>query len=298
MQGLEKFIHRSDLWRLIGQWKTIADSISSGSSKKRIFVVSSSFLQMYSNHHPKHSLIVHNQFDLVDHFLHVDHPDDIADQIKQGLRWDNDIGKPWILWNLGSHGKPRLANLLPGRSDCTPTMGILMLAMSLPGSVSVLYGDEIGLHNTTFAGDETDSSALMRWTEDSGPANSLSAPAGRCFIASVRTFGRLSAIRKDAVPLHTNAVLKFDKQVLESRTFNYLCQVHSNSTVVIERYYPRRHRYLLITNLSSRNVTHNLSNIYFGGLTLVSSTGNKEGYIKLNALHLQPAEGLLLLLDR
>ena len=72
----------------------------------------------------------------------------------------------------------------------------------------------------------------------------------------------------------------------------------SNSTAVIERSYPRRHRYLLITNLSGHNVTHDLSKVYFGGQTLFSSTGDKYGYVQLKNFNMMPAEGLLLLLDR
>ena len=72
----------------------------------------------------------------------------------------------------------------------------------------------------------------------------------------------------------------------------------SNRTVVIERSYPRRHRYLLLVNLSGHSVTNDLSSVYFGGLTLVSSTGDKRDYIQLKDVNMAPGEGLLLLLDR
>ena len=115
---------------------------------------------------------------------------------------------------------------------------------------------------------------------------------------SVESFVKLMEIRRDALPLHINAVLKYDQDVVETRAHNYVFKMLPNNTVIIERFYPRRHRYLLILNLGIKNVTHDLSNTYFGGQTLVSSTGRKQGYVKLNQLILSPGEGLLLLLDK
>ena len=272
-------------------------------------ITSSDALLQYSHLHP---LVVSNlvrQFDLVDYFLNIESAQRLEQQIQDGLRWNDGVDKPWIMWNVGTLGKPRLAEALKGNSEseCTLTVGILMLGLSLPGSCSILFGDEIGLENTN-------NSALMPWREI-GYSNFLLTNSSNsspwlhskettaqmdCLQNSIDLFGQLSDIRKDALPMHTNAILKYDvHDVLESRTLNYVLKMLPNSkTVLIERFYPRRHRYLLILNLAKENVTHDLSGTYFGGQTLLSSSGKKNGYVKLNQLILDSGEGLLLLLDK
>ena len=260
------------------------DSFSSGFIKKRIFIVSSDFVRDYAQHHPLVIDHVLKQFDLVEQYLDVSRPNEMGEQIRQGLIWDSSIDKPWIMWTVGGFDKPRLANVL----ECLPPIGALMLSMGLPGSSSIYYGDEISLDEAPFNNGPNFPFHNSSMNEDVECKN----------INWVQTLVMFGDIRQDAVPLHVNVVLKFEHDILKSRTFNYLCKVLDNDTVVVERFYPRRHRYLLIANLGSKNVSHDLSNTWYGGKTLVSSTGNKMGYVELNQLHLLPGEGLLLLLDK
>lgn len=286
LKGLDTFVHQPDLWKSVAQWKTLVDSFSSKFSKRRVLVVSSDFIHQYSLQHPMLVRNVLNQVDLLDHNLNLERPARLEEQIRDGLIWDSDVDKPWIMWNVGTVGKSRLANSLEESNGCVFPLGVLMLALCLPGSASVLYGDELGLQSTTNSSiSELESTSVMQWDS-------------HCVDSSLESFGKLSEIRKDALPLHINAILKYDNDVVESRSHNYAFKMLPNNTVVIERFYPRRHRYLLILNLGIRNVTHDLSKTYFGGFTLVSSTGRKHGYVKLHELNLSPGEGLLLLLDK
>ena len=250
-------------------------------SKRKILITSSDFILQYSLQHP---LLVSNalkQFDLLDHNLNLERPSRLEEQIREGLRWDSSVHMPQIMWNVGTIGKGRLADFhIEDTNGCLLTIGVLMLALGLPGSASVLYGDEIGLPSITNSSlGVLESTSVMKWSEDLNIDPTISF----CINKSVETFGKLSAIRKD---------------VVESRTHNYVFKMLPNNTVIVERFYPRRHRYLLILNLGIKNVTHDLSNTYFGGQTLISSTGRKQGYVKLNQLILSPGEGLLLLLDK
>lgn len=306
-QGLEKLAHQSDLWKNIARWKTSLDTFSSRFSKKRILIASSDFIFQYLLQHPLQESHVLKQLDLIDHNLNLENPSQLEDKIREVLKWDNDVDKPWIMWNVGTLEKNRLVDFFRDTNECVVTSGVLMLALGLPGSASVLYGDEIGLQsgiNATVSRLET--TGVMQWNEELKFDPTLPTPLpwytseekNDCLRNSVETFGKISAVRKDALPLHTNAILKYDQDVLTSRTHNFVYKVLLSKTVVIERFYPRRHRYLLILNLDIKNVTHDLSNTYFGGQTLVSSSGRKQGYVKLNQLTLLPGEGLLLLLDK
>jgi len=279
LKGLDRFKHEADIWKAVAQWKKLAGK----HKKERILIVSSDFLSEYSKIHPAHSTSqLRDQFNLVEHYLRIDQINDIAHQIAEGLRWDDDLMSPWILWSLGNVEKTRLINLVninaAGKSHCDSNLGALMLAMNLPGSVSLYQGDEMS----------ASSSSMMEFNEK----------MIICSNSSIAAFGNLSTIRKDAVPLYLNVLTKFDaKGIVESRNFNYKLS-RMDSTIIVERFYPRRHRYLLILNLSASNVTHDFSSVYFGGRTLISSSGEKNGYIELRILNLQPAEGLLLQLDR
>ena len=221
-------------------------------SKRKILITSSDFILQYSLQHP---LLVSNalkQFDLLDHNLNLERPSRLEEQIREGLRWDSSVHMPQIMWNVGTIGKGRLADFhIEDTNGCLLTIGVLMLALGLPGSASVLYGDEIGLPSITNSSlGVLESTSVMKWSED----------------------------------LNIDPTISF--------------KMLPNNTVIVERFYPRRHRYLLILNLGIKNVTHDLSNTYFGGQTLISSTGRKQGYVKLNQLILSPGEGLLLLLDK
>lgn len=315
VQDLEKYAHQ-ELWKNIVQWKNVLDSFSSDLSKRRIFICSSDFLQHYYQLHPlsvDHAL---RQFDLVDNYLDVSNLSELGENIREGIQWDNGINNPWILWNVGTLGKPRIGSVLQRKGEgCISSVGAHMLAMALPGSTSIYFGEESDLRISMDDGASDDSEDLSykhlttkNIEKPNFPNLNLEVQPGEretdvrsdCQLntSSVEILGLFSSIRADAVPLYVNAVLKFDNLVLESRSSNYLLRILGDSSVVIERYYPRRHRYLFIANLGPNNVTHDLSNTYFGGQTLVSSSGTKHDYVKLDRLSLVPGEGLLLLLDK
>ena len=74
---------------------------------------------------------------------------------------------------------------------------------------------------------------------------------------------------------------------------------HLDSAVlVLDRFYPRQARWCVIFNTSPEPVTRDLSHIFFRGLVVASSTGDKEGFIRFKQLQLQAGEGLLVKLDR
>lgn len=245
---------------------------------------------MFAETFPHNTDNILAQFDLIDHYLDVSipiMPISLEEQIRQGLHWDGE-NKPSTLWNVGSVETKRLADSFSNGSDCDIRMGPLFLAMSLPGSASIFYGDEVGLRSISDSG-RLSNVPNMKWGNGS---------ENNCSMDPVDIFRHFAIVRKESVPLYINAVLKFDKDVLESRKLNYnLNQI--NSTIVVERFYPRRNRYLLVCNVGLENsTTRDVSNTYYGGLSLVSSTGKVNGYVKLDQLKVVQGEGLLLLLDK
>ena len=275
--------NHTDLWQYVAQWKAIVDGSSSVSKQQRILVVSSQFLTNYRNVNSlDNTRKLIEQFDMVDHYLDLrsDPFEDLKEQLEDGLRWDNGSGSPWILWNAGDlNASSRQMDLLEAvlGSHCSPTaVGPLMLLMSLPGSASVAYRRDI--------------STVGDWSVwDSHSAT--------CLSESVKTLGRMNQIRQQSVPLYTNKPPGCRKEPSTAKVNNYIYRSIGNTTL-LERFYPRRHRYLTVVNLQASNVTVDLSTSYYGGQVLLSSSGAKQGYMQLNALQLEPNEGLLLLLDK
>jgi hypothetical protein len=68
--------------------------------------------------------------------------------------------------------------------------------------------------------------------------------------------------------------------------------------VIVERRYPRRNSYVLVTNLSDQIVSQDLSVYYFGGLVMVDMQGRKGKYITFHTLTLYPGETIIVKLDK
>ena len=261
----------------------------SGASRK-ILIAGSNVLQMYlESQGSERSGTLQDQLDLVDAYVSVERVSGLQEQILRALRWDDQVGKPWIMWSAGGELRSRMQNLAHA-THCQWNAGALMFLLSLPGSASVFYGDEIGLRNNVNNATTLQPMSPMQWSDPAPDHCPDSATV-------LHQLGQATAVRRDAVPLHTNAIIRQLRDT-QSRTHNYQYFVLANKTVVVERYYPRRHRYLTISNLGTESVVHDLSRSYYGGQTLVSSTATKSGYIQLDRLHLEAGEGLLLLLDK
>lgn len=93
---------------------------------------------------------VYSYFDLVDTFLdlRLNGSEQIRDQINEvylanGLDDDSVHSSSIVLWSIGDHQRQRLANRLHLNSVLIAQFVLTML----PGSISIFYGDEIGLRN-------------------------------------------------------------------------------------------------------------------------------------------------------
>jgi len=115
LKGLDKFNHQKDLGEKISHWKKMITRFSSGFTKARILITSSDFLVGYTHNHPE-AADLHNKFDLVQHHLNREQISTVADQIKQGLHWNDGMEAPWVLWSLASIDTPQPAHsVLPGK---------------------------------------------------------------------------------------------------------------------------------------------------------------------------------------
>lgn len=106
-----------------------------------------------------HFLDVFRYFDLIDTFLEINmsSTESLRDQVNSVYL--NEPGShPWTLWNIGSATSSRLATRIGPEFTAAATFLLIML----PGSVSIFYGDELGLKDS-IDGNSNKVSTLRTW---------------------------------------------------------------------------------------------------------------------------------------
>lgn len=153
MKHLDKIhvIDARDIPKIIHQWRKVLDSppflwINTERQPKRVLIVSSKFAQDMSEKLGEHEARrMLKKVDLLDYPILIGSSREMADQIT-ALKQMSDIRghSPIPMWHLGSSDTFRLAS----RIDSKYHMAAFYLLMSLTGSASVFYGDEIGLKDS------------------------------------------------------------------------------------------------------------------------------------------------------
>lgn len=153
MKHLDK-IHIQDVHdipKIIHQWRKVLDSppfiwINPKRLPKRVLIVSSQFAQEISKKLGDSDIRkTLKKVDLIDYPILIGSANEMADQISKLKEMsDNHRNYPVSMWHLGSSDTFRLAS----RIDSKYHMAAFYLLMSLTGSASVFYGDEIGIKDS------------------------------------------------------------------------------------------------------------------------------------------------------
>ncbi|XP_054722436.1 alpha-glucosidase-like [Uloborus diversus] len=152
MKHLEK-IHVVDfhhIANIMHQWRTVLDSPPSiwnigRSAARRILIVSSKFAETIITELGQPAKDILKYVDMLDYPILVGSGKEMAQQVsalKEVSGWPKDHPTP--MWHLGSSDTFRLASRIEYRYN----MAAFYLLMTLTGSRSVFYGDEIGLRDS------------------------------------------------------------------------------------------------------------------------------------------------------
>ena len=68
--------------------------------------------------------------------------------------------------------------------------------------------------------------------------------------------------------------------------------------MIVERYYPRRHSYVIVCNFGNQTQTKDLSFAYYGGEVIADLRGRVGSYLTFHALTLFAGEFILIKLDK
>ncbi|XP_022246544.1 neutral and basic amino acid transport protein rBAT-like isoform X1 [Limulus polyphemus] len=167
IKGLEhlQFVLEIDLYIVMKQWRHLLDKYSTP-NKKNILLVSSQFIQAVKEKKFRYMVSLLKLCDILDFRLHFNGTNikDFKEQLTVADEWSSYSPSSWVNWHLGSCETTRLAT----RIDTTYTLTTMILLLTLPGSVSLFYGDEINLQDSkdalTGKGFREGQLCPMQWT--------------------------------------------------------------------------------------------------------------------------------------
>lgn len=271
IKGLEHFYDDPLLLENIKEWKYTLGG-------DRVLMVSENFI-----HKVPEAIVrdVLNQVDLVDVMLEVSNGTEaIATTVRDAIdgKLLKGVEHPWVHWSIGGVGERRLASEM----NSNVTLAAALMQLMLPGTSSIFYGDEIALeeaHDPTGEHEETQhlhNLPAMSW---SGSQNQFTGRGTLPWLpkSGATSFHHLDIVidmiglRKRSPSIYLKAVVKED-QVLP----NAEVKSSKNDILVIQRWYPRRNSFASITNFSSKNVTLDLTAMFYSGDVVAGSSSLKN----------------------
>lgn len=273
LKDLENFVNDDSFGSTMRYWKQ-----KLGSNK--IFIASEKAYEK-----AKGSVTALNVFlariDLVD--IHLDLNGGITglkdriDGIIKGTLWDKPH-YPWVHWNIGSVHSERIST-----KHVNNTLVLTALELALPGTVSIFYGDEIGLGglgdvegdfhehkdvgnivSMSFSNDK-DSAIILPWISKSERQPSYH------FLDVIKLFTK---VRLDTPTIYLRSIYKEGNNLK-----NMEIRKTEENLIVIERWYPRRNTCVFVGNLGNKSITTDLSTMFYGGTVLAGTNTSLVGQV-------------------
>ncbi|CAH1646550.1 unnamed protein product [Spodoptera littoralis] len=222
-----------------------------------------------------------SRVDLID--VHLDLHEGITglknriDNVIKGSLWAKPH-YPWVHWNIGSIHNERIAT-----KHVNNTLVLTALELVLPGTVSIFYGDEIGLAGLgDIEGDfhehkdvnnvvsmsfsnEKNTAVILPWN-----SNSEREPSYH-FLEVIKMFTK---VRLETPTIYLRSIYKEGNNLK-----NMEIRKTEENLFVIERWYPRRNTCVFVGNLGSKSITTDLSTMFYGGTVLAGTNSSLVGQV-------------------
>lgn len=295
LKDLEYYVNDTNFVSSLRRWKQLL-------GQDGVLIVSNAAFKAIPN---KIINIFLNNVDLIDIQLSmeggVDYVSKEIDNVLNSTLFSK-AGMPWVHWSLGDVNSVRLANRLHFGNA---TLGATMLQLMLPGTPSIFYGDEIGLHQISDEHNEKEDVkhlhqlGAMIWKD---PQKQFSHKAtipwmhGQPQPANfdqLELISKLIAFRAESPSIYINVVNK------EGETkANAEVKYSKRDMLVIQRWYPRRKAYVVVCNLGDKFISEDLSNLLYSGQIVVGPRGNSRSeMVSFKDVSLWPGESVVILLD-
>lgn len=296
LKGIEKFIHDPYLPQSIREWKLLLGGHKILMVSYEVFKLAPSYMME----------ILLNRIDLVDIRLNIENGahgiKEQIEQVQQGILWSKP-GAPWVQWSAGSIDSHRLSRRL---ASPNATLGLTLMQMLLPGTPNIFYGDEIALGEVIDPnGDRADLKHLhqlttMIWEKNENEIlhkSHLPWLPGKPEYYNFdfkEIIGAMSRLRNSNPSIYVNGLFK-DSVV----TCNAAVRYSDNNILVIERWFPRRNTFVIVSNLANKSQSVDLSSLYYSGTVMVASNPEIENdRINFNFIRLKSGDAIVLKLDK
>lgn len=203
-------------------------------------------------------------------------------------------GMPWIHWSLGNVNSRRLANILPYGNA---TLGATLLQLMLPGTPSIFYGDEIGLHEILDPDHEKQDIkhlhqlSMMPWQGQTlHMLNWIHSELVTPHYEQVKAVSKMVEIRETSPSIYMNSVYKEGVNKANAEV-KYVDQ----EFLVVQRWYPRRKAYVVACNLGNVTLSADLSMLLYSGKIVVGPRADSvPGSISFKYVSLWPGESVVI----
>ncbi|KAG6462962.1 hypothetical protein O3G_MSEX013568 [Manduca sexta] len=295
LKNLERFVDDINFGRSLQIWKQM---IGNG----KILIANE---KAYNEAKGDALNVLLSRIDLID--IHLDiHEGTLAlkekiDKVVAGTLWAKPY-YPWVHWNIGNVNSERISTKHENN-----TLTLTVLEFVLPGTVSVFYGDEVGLgglqknqiegdfpehkdiHNLvpmTFSNNEkTDNMNILPWN-----SKSVLEPN----YTTLDIVKNLIKIRLETPTIYLKGTYK-EGHLLK----NMEIRKTEENLVVIERWYPRRNTCVLVANFGNKSITTDLSSMFYGGTIIAGSNSSQIGQvIYFDKVSFLPNSAIILKLEK
>jgi alpha-glucosidase len=217
----------------------------------------------------------------------------------------------WPNWVLGNHDQRRIASRVGPEQARVANM----LLLTLRGTPTTYYGEEIGMENGEIPPDMIqDPPAIkqpdiahivgrdpertpMQW--DAGPNAGFAAPGVKTWLPVASNYQRLNVQQQNSDPTSMLSLyralttLRRTEPALHSGSYASV-KVSASNVLAYLRTAPGADRFLIVLNLSGERKTLDLSAVAPTATIVISTTMTRQGKENLSQLTLNPHEGLIL----
>lgn len=290
IKGLENFHSDPHLLDNIRAWKASL-------GPNRILLINNLVLQLTENSLAKK---ICSHVDLVDIFIDVTNGTrQIAQQVNANLNGLLKPGDgPYIQWTLGGVSAHRISYSLTPNA----TLAATLMSLMLPGSPSIFYGDENALqeshdpqreHNDTM---HLHHLAPMAWNTIPSFTSRESLPwiprSANASFDHFEAIANMIALRDLTPPIYKNSINKNGR--IESNTMAIYKE--GGDILIVSRWYPRRNRFVSISNFGEKRVALDLTHYFYSGEIMVGR--RKHERIFFDKFQIDPIETIVVKLDK
>ncbi|XP_075974468.1 alpha-amylase 3-like [Anticarsia gemmatalis] len=295
LKDLDQFVDDTNFGRSLRLWKQIIGN-------DKILIASESTLEKAQGDSLN---VLLSRIDLIDIHLNLNAGirslKNHIDNVIGGILW-NKPHYPWVHWNIGSIHTERIS-----MKNVNNTLVLTALEFILPGTVSIFYGDEIGLGGIPtdkIEGDFHEHKDVHNIVQMSFSDNEKS-PGGGILPWIQKSelepkYHYLEVIKK-LIEVRLNTPTIYLRAIYKEGNIQKNMEIRKTeeNLVVIERWFPRRNTHVFVGNLGNHSICTDLSAMFYGGTVVAGTNSSLIGQILyFDKVTFPPNSALILKLEK